>query len=68
MGINLLLTEYSPNFLAIVIGTFFRGYQIIIPQMLNNVWENATVTAAKFPVTKEARIAVIVVPIFAPNV
>ena len=45
-----------------VIGTILIGHQRIIPQILNNVCANATVTAAILPVINAANIAVIVVP------
>ena len=68
IGIILLLIEYSANFSAKVIGTFFKGRNIIVPEILNIKCENATMTAASLPVTNAAIIAVIVVPIFAPKV
>ena len=39
-----------------------------MPKKLNMEWEKAIVTASTWLVTKEARIAVTVVPIFVPNV
>ena len=43
------------------------GQMINIPQILNNRCENATATGVIVPETKLAKIAVTVVPIFAPN-
>jgi hypothetical protein len=67
-GIILFLVEYSEKARANVTGNFFIGHQTTIPLILNNKWANATVTAAMFPVMSDASIAVIVVPIFDPNV
>ncbi len=39
-----------------------------MPMMLKVRWASATVTAAALPVPRDARIAVMVVPIFAPSV
>ena len=60
--------ENSASVLARKIGTREKGHQITIPVILKNKWAKATTTALTFPVAREARIAVIVVPIFAPSV
>ena len=44
------------------------GQMIMMPKTLKKIWANATVTAAEFPVTSAASMAVIVVPKFAPRV
>jgi hypothetical protein len=67
-GYSLFLIEYSAKALARNIGTREKGHQMIIPEILNIKCENATTTALIFPVARDARIAVIVVPIFAPKV
>jgi hypothetical protein len=68
MGITFFLTATPANFSAMVIGTILKGHQTTIPDKLNNRCEKATMTAAKFPVTRAARIAVTVVPMLAPRV
>jgi len=67
-GKAFFLTARAANFSAMVIGTTLNGHQRTIPDTLNNRCEKATVTAARFPVTKAARIAVTVVPTLAPKV
>ena len=67
-GYNLFLIEKSARVFARNIGNFEKGHQIIIPDILNNKWAKATTTAFTLPVAIEARMAVIVVPIFAPRV
>merc|ERR550514_608889 len=57
--------------LAFVSGTLRitgRGYQIRIPKMLKKRWQRAIWIAFFFSVTREARNAVQVVPMFAPRV
>ena len=67
-GISLLLVEYSANFCAKNIGTFFKGHQKTMPEILKRRCVNATVTAAILPVINAASIAVTVVPMLAPSV
>jgi len=60
-----------PRPLASLMGIFlmaFTGYTKTTPITLNRKCTKAIVTAAGFPVAKEARIAVVVVPMFAPIV
>ena len=60
-----------PSFLAAFRGTFLItgiGYQMIIPETLNQKWQSATWRASSLLDTNEAMIPVKVVPIFAPNV
>ncbi len=67
-GIIRFFVETSAKVVAKNIGIFFNGYIKIIPKTLNSRWAKATVTAARFPVAKEANIAVMVVPTLAPRV
>ena len=64
----LFRVEYWENVSAIVMGRNLSGHQMSIPQRLNRRWEKATTIAARFPVTRAARMAVTVVPIFEPRV
>jgi hypothetical protein len=54
--------------LAAFNGTNLIGHMIRIPTALKQRWANATVMASGEPVAREARIAVTVVPTFAPRV
>jgi hypothetical protein len=67
-GMTFFLMAIPENFSASAIGTNLNGHQTTIPDTLNNRWEKATITAARFPVTRAARIAVTVVPMLAPIV
>ncbi len=64
----LFFVENAANFCAKKIGTALNGHQMMIPDMLNRRWEKATIIADRLPVTKAAKMAVIVVPMFAPSV
>ena len=65
---SLFFVENAANFCAKKMGKAFNGHQTMIPDMLKSRWEKATIIADKFPVTKAARIAVMVVPRFEPSV
>jgi hypothetical protein len=67
-GKYLCFTVIEPKNLAIFIGNSANGRKIAIPNMLNNKCARARAMGIGLAVAKEARIAVIVVPIFAPNV
>jgi hypothetical protein len=68
IGMIFLLMAIAENFSAMEMGRNLNGHQKTIPDTLNNRWEKATMMAAKFPVTRAARIAVTVVPILEPRV
>ena len=68
MGMNRDFCAKLLRRMAIEIGIRLRGQKIAVPYMLNIRCAKATETAAGDPVTNEARKAVTVVPIFAPNI
>ncbi len=67
MGIALFRVENIANLLAKNLGIDLSGNQTIIPDILNNKCEKATIIAARLPVTSAASIAVTVVPRLAPT-
>ena len=68
MGISRFLIDNFARNRAIEIGIFFKGRKIIMPDKLNRRCVNETVTAATEPVDSAAKIAVMVVPTFAPSI
>ena len=64
----MFFTASSANDSAKKSGTPRIGQMMIIPKILNNRWVKAVATAITLAVTSAASNAVMVVPMFAPNV